>query len=173
MSAKVVVAAGLFDPLDSSHIRYLQKSKDLGHSLIVIIHNDRQAVLQKGRAFMPARERVRLVRSLGCVDMAIESTDDDTSVCKSLSMIHPDIFCINGGLSTTEFPEAAVCSKLGIRVIDVLGEKVQLSDRVIKQSLSFGGQGGNTGITVEAIGALHGVAAEASKALSQVAAMAA
>eukprot|EP00927_Polykrikos_kofoidii_P018818 TRINITY_DN1876_c0_g3_i2.p1 TRINITY_DN1876_c0_g3~~TRINITY_DN1876_c0_g3_i2.p1 ORF type:complete len:171 (+),score=32.43 TRINITY_DN1876_c0_g3_i2:66-578(+) len=170
MSAKVIVAAGLFDPLDSSHIHYLQKAKDLGRSLIVIIKNDAQAALLNGQAFMPARERVRLVRSLACVDVAIESTDVDMSVCKSLSMIHPDIFCIYGDPSTTDFPEAEVCSKLGIQVIDCLGEKVQLSNRVIKQSLLPGGHRENT---VEAAGSFRVVAAEASKALRQSAAMAA
>eukprot|EP00927_Polykrikos_kofoidii_P018815 TRINITY_DN1876_c0_g2_i1.p1 TRINITY_DN1876_c0_g2~~TRINITY_DN1876_c0_g2_i1.p1 ORF type:complete len:171 (+),score=31.53 TRINITY_DN1876_c0_g2_i1:109-621(+) len=170
MSAKVVVAAGLFDPLDSSHIRYLQKSKDLGHSLIVIIKNDRQVALEKGQAFMPARERVRLVRSLGCVDLAIESTDDDTSVCKSLSMIHPDIFCTCGDPSTMDFPEAAVCSNLRIQVIGGPGERIQPSNRVMKEPLSSAAQREND---VEAGKKWRDHVVEASKTLSLTAATAA
>eukprot|EP00927_Polykrikos_kofoidii_P018814 TRINITY_DN1876_c0_g1_i1.p1 TRINITY_DN1876_c0_g1~~TRINITY_DN1876_c0_g1_i1.p1 ORF type:complete len:171 (+),score=29.46 TRINITY_DN1876_c0_g1_i1:111-623(+) len=170
MSAKVVVAAGLFDPLDSSHLRYLEMAKDFGHTLIVIILNDTQAILQKGHAFMPACERVRLVRSFGCVDVAIESTDDDLSVCKSLSMIHPDIFCVFGDPRTTEFPEGSVCSELGIQVINGLGESVQLCEWAIKQSLSVGEQ---RELTVEGVGAMHELAADANKAVSQMVAVAA
>lgn len=60
--------------------------QDLGDKLLVIVNNDTQAndredskccqaCEKKGQPFMPARERVKLVRSLACVDAAIESID--------------------------------------------------------------------------------------------------
>eukprot|EP00927_Polykrikos_kofoidii_P056808 TRINITY_DN50892_c0_g1_i1.p1 TRINITY_DN50892_c0_g1~~TRINITY_DN50892_c0_g1_i1.p1 ORF type:complete len:128 (+),score=22.94 TRINITY_DN50892_c0_g1_i1:158-541(+) len=124
MSRKVVVASGYFDPLHYGHIEYLQKSKDLGDTLVVVVNNDKQASLKKGQPFMPARERVKLVRSLACVDAAIESVDDDASVCKSLAIIHPDIFTNGGDQKNEIIPEAEVCSRLGIRMVDGLGETI-------------------------------------------------
>jgi hypothetical protein len=48
-----------------------------GDRLIVIVNNDRQATMKKGKPFMPARERVKMIRALSCVDAAIEAVDDD------------------------------------------------------------------------------------------------
>lgn len=53
MSQVVVCASGYFDPIHWGHVEYLQKAKDLGTKLVVIVNNDRQAALKKGRAFMP------------------------------------------------------------------------------------------------------------------------
>jgi len=127
MSKKVVVASGYFDPIHYGHVEYLQKSKDQGDTLIVIVNSDHQATLKKGKPFMPCSERVKLVRSLECVDAAIESVDEDRTVCKTLSLLHPDIFT-NGGDQTNEsIPEAEVCNRLGIELRDGMGGKIQSS----------------------------------------------
>merc|ERR1712224_861024 len=115
---KVVVASGYFDPIHYGHVEYLQKSKDQGDTLIVIVNSDHQATLKKGKPFMPCSERVKLVRSLECVDAAIEALDEDRTVCKTLSLLHPDFFT-NGGDQTNEsIPEAEVCNRLGIELRD-------------------------------------------------------
>mmetsp|Transcript_52110 Transcript_52110/g.166940 ORF Transcript_52110/g.166940 Transcript_52110/m.166940 type:complete len:147 (+) Transcript_52110:102-542(+) len=134
MSQKVVVASGYFDPLHYGHIEYLQRSKDLGDKLIVVVNNDTQAALKKGQPFMPARERVKLVRSLACVDAAIESVDQDRSVCKTLAIIHPDIFTNGGDQRNENIPEAQVCAELGIHMVDGLGDKIQSSSWLIKSA---------------------------------------
>mmetsp|Transcript_100478 Transcript_100478/g.178474 ORF Transcript_100478/g.178474 Transcript_100478/m.178474 type:complete len:145 (-) Transcript_100478:81-515(-) len=132
MSQKVVVASGYFDPLHYGHIEYLQRSKDLGDKLIVIVNNDQQAARKKGQPFMPARERVKLVRSLACVDAAIESVDEDQSVQRTLKLLHPDIFTNGGDIKSDNVPEATVCQELGIKLVDGLGEKIQSSSWLIK-----------------------------------------
>jgi D-beta-D-heptose 7-phosphate kinase/D-beta-D-heptose 1-phosphate adenosyltransferase len=129
MLKQVVVASGYFDPLHYGHIEYLQKSKDLGTTLIVIVNNDKQAALAKGGSLMPIQERIKLVRSLSCVDAAIESVDDDHSVCKTLALLHPDIFA-NGGTQFNEMClEASLCDELGIRMVDRLGNQIEASTR--------------------------------------------
>mmetsp|Transcript_15541 Transcript_15541/g.37329 ORF Transcript_15541/g.37329 Transcript_15541/m.37329 type:complete len:148 (+) Transcript_15541:54-497(+) len=134
MTEKVIVASGYFDPMHVGHLEYLQRSKDLGGKLIVIVNNDRQASLKKGKPFMSCRERVKLVRGLKCVDAAIEACDDDRSVCKTLRILHPDIFT-NGGDQTNEsIPEAAVCKELSIEMVDNLGGKVQSSSWLISKT---------------------------------------
>lgn len=129
----VVCASGFFDPLHHGHVEYLQLSKDLGTTLIVIVNNDKQAELKKGEPFMRARERVKLLRSLACVDAVIESFDEDLSVCKTLEIVHPDIFTNGGGVSSSEIPEAEVCKRLEIRMVDGLGAKIQSSTKLIRR----------------------------------------
>ncbi|CAK9017099.1 unnamed protein product [Durusdinium trenchii] len=99
MSQKVVVASGYFDPLHYGHIEYLERSRDLGDKLLVIVNNDIQAADKKGQPFMPARERVKLVRSLACVDAAIEAIDKDQTVRRTLRILHPDVFTNGSFLS--------------------------------------------------------------------------
>eukprot|EP00931_Biecheleriopsis_adriatica_P008435 TRINITY_DN109623_c0_g1_i1.p1 TRINITY_DN109623_c0_g1~~TRINITY_DN109623_c0_g1_i1.p1 ORF type:complete len:149 (-),score=37.59 TRINITY_DN109623_c0_g1_i1:72-518(-) len=133
MSQQVVVASGYFDPLHYGHIEYLQRSKDLGDKLIVIVNNDKQASQKKGQPFMTARERVKLVRSLECVDAAIESVDQDMSVKRTLTLLHPDIFTNGGDMKNAHVPEADVCQELGIKLVDGLGEKIQSSSWLINR----------------------------------------
>lgn len=127
MSNITVCASGYFNPLHYGHIEYLEKSKDLGDKLIVIVNNDKQSLLKKGSSFMPESERLKIIRSLRCVDSAILSTDKDRTVCETLKLIHPDIFT-NGGDQTNEIiPEKKICQEMGTKLVDQLGEKIQSS----------------------------------------------
>jgi len=136
MTQKVVVASGYFSVLHVGHIEYLEKSKQLGDVLIVIVNNDHQTRLKKGHVFMPARERIRVLRALKCVDAVVESIDEDRSVCKTLAMLHPDIFT-NGGDQFNEcIPEAAVCKEMGIEMVDGLGGKIQSTTNLLANEVN-------------------------------------
>jgi cytidyltransferase-like protein len=74
MSDKIVCASGYFNPIHIGHIEYLQKSKDLGNKLVVIINSDKQSILKKGTSFMKEDERLKIVRSLKCVDFAVSNS---------------------------------------------------------------------------------------------------
>src|SRR3990167_3963191 len=66
-----VVASGYFDPIHSGHINYLREAKKLAGAkgeLIVILNNDKQAVLKKGSFFMPVKERKVILESIKYVD---------------------------------------------------------------------------------------------------------
>ena len=135
MSHKIiVVASGYFSPLHSGHIEYLQKSKALGDILIVIVNNDTQEILKKGTTFMTAAERVRVVRALECVDIAIESMDDDRTVCKTLASLHPHIFTNGGDQFNNTIPEKVTCDKYNIKLVDGLGMKIQSSSTLIENA---------------------------------------
>ena len=133
MPKKIVVASGFFSPLHSGHIEYLRKSKEIGDILIVIVNNDKQSILKKGFCAFPASERVKIVRELECVDVAVESIDQDRTVCKTLAMLHPDIFANGGDQFNIYIPEAEVCERMNIEMIDGLGEKVQSSRWILKE----------------------------------------
>jgi len=131
MSETIVCASGYWNPLHWGHVEYLQKSKDLGTKLIVIVNNDHQSLLKKGTTFMPQDERLKIVRSLSCVDTAILSVDEDRTVCKTLQIIHPHIFTNGGDQNNDTIPEREICEKLGIKLVDGLGNKIQSSSWLI------------------------------------------
>jgi cytidyltransferase-like protein len=131
---RIVVASGYFSPLHAGHVEYLQKSKALGDLLIVIVNNDRQEILKKGKSFMKASERIKVIRELRCVDVAIESIDEDRSVCKTLAALHPHVFTNGGDQFNQNIPEAGICKELGIELIDGLGEKIQSSSTLIENA---------------------------------------
>ena len=127
MKEKIVVASGYFDPLHIGHIEYLKLAKKLGDKLIVIINNDEQAKIKKGRHFMSEKERAEIVKSLKPVDEIFISIDKDKTVCKSLEFLKPNIFAKGGDRHAGEIPEAKICKELEIKIIDGFGKKIQSS----------------------------------------------
>src|SRR4029078_13045868 len=123
----IVVASRHFEIFHHGHLNYLQLAKKLGDKLIVIVSNDRQAKLKKGSVFMTAKERIQIIREFKCVDFVIEAVDDDPSVCKTLALLHPDIFAKGGDRTIDNIPETDICKQLGIKIVDGLGEKIQSS----------------------------------------------
>ena len=136
-----VAASGYFDPIHVGHIEYLEKSKALGDKLIVIVNNDNQTCMKKGKPFMSAEDRLKIVKSLKCVDDAFISIDTDSSVCKSLKACNPDIFANGGDRKEEEIPEAKICNELNIEMRDGLGEKIRSSSDLIKNNKHTDGCG--------------------------------
>lgn len=131
---KIVVASGYFDPIHVGHIECLEKAKKLGEKLVVIINNDIQAKIKKGKSFMSQEDRMKIVSSLRCVDEVFLSIDEDKSVCKSLEALKPDIFAKGGDRTIGEIPETPICNQLGIQIIDGLGEKIRSSSELVEKS---------------------------------------
>lgn len=132
MAEIIVCASGYFDPLHKGHVEYLELAKKLGTKLIVIVNNDRQATIKKGKSYMNEEERMMIVKALRCVDEVFLSIDNDKTVCQSIEAIKPNIFAKGGDRFAGEIPESAVCKKLGVKIIDGLGEKVQSSSSILK-----------------------------------------
>ena len=124
---KKVAISGYFDPIHIGHLEYIKMAKELGDYLIVIVNNDKQAVLKKGKSFMCEDDRLEIVSQIKNVDEAIMSIDDDKTVCKTLDLLKPDIFANGGDRSNTEIPEYKICKENGTQVIDGLGDKIRLS----------------------------------------------
>ena len=129
MSNKIirVAVSGYFDPIHIGHLDYLELAKKLGDKLVVIVNNNHQCKLKKGKPFMDELDRMRIVESLGIVDEVFLSIDSDRSVCKSLEEIKPDIFANGGDRATSEVPESVVCKKYNIEMVDGLGHKIRSS----------------------------------------------
>ena len=131
---KIVCVSGYFDPFHVGHLEYLEKSKKLGDYLFVIVNSDYQAQLKKKKAFMNQYERLKIIRSLKCVDAAIIAVDKDRTVRETLRIIKPDLFTNGGDQNNNTIPEIEVCQELDIDLVDGLGEKIQSSSWLIKSS---------------------------------------
>lgn len=124
---RTVAISGYFDPIHVGHLEYIIEAKKLGDKLIVIVNNNHQCVLKKGKPFMDENDRVTIVSSIKYVDEVFLSIDKDKTVCKSLEKIKPTIFANGGDRKNYEIPESAICKKYNIQIIDGLGEKIRSS----------------------------------------------
>ena len=122
-----VAVSGYFDPIHVGHLEYLRMAKELGDSLVVIVNNNYQCKLKKGKHFMDENDRVEIVKALRFVDEVFLSVDKDRTVCKSLEDIKPDVFANGGDRATSEVPETPVCKKFNIKMVDGLGDKIRSS----------------------------------------------
>ena len=124
---KKVAISGYFDPIHVGHIEYINNAKKLGDWLIVIVNNNKQCALKKGKHFMDENDRVTIVKNIKTVDEVFLSIDDDKTVCKSLKKLNPDVFANGGDRKNYEIPESKVCRENNIEIIDGLGDKIRSS----------------------------------------------
>jgi cytidyltransferase-like protein len=130
----IACVSGYFDPIHIGHIEYFKLAKNIADELMVIVNNDDQAVLKKGKPFMPADERMKIIQELKCVDYVVKSVDTDRTVCKTLETVSPKptFFCNGGDQNNNSIPEVDICNRLGIQLVDGFGEKIQSSSWLIK-----------------------------------------
>ena len=128
-SKKVVLTSGYFDPLHVGHIELFKLAKELGDKLIVVVNNDEQVVMKRGKKpFMDQEQRKEVIESIKYVDEVFISIDKrDTTQIETLKLLKPDVFAKGGDRFSYEIPEAAICRELGIKIIDGVGEKRQSS----------------------------------------------
>jgi cytidyltransferase-like protein len=140
MSKKFVVVAvsGYFNPLHVGHLELISRAKKMGDKLVVIVNNDRQVAAKGSVSFMSQVDRLKIIKALRDVDEVFLSIDNDQTVCRSLTKIHPDIFA-NGGdrKSLGDVPEYPVCQKLKIKMVDGLGKKIRASSKLIARAANL------------------------------------
>mgnify|MGYP001453400559 CR=1 FL=1 len=140
MKNKIIIVSGYFNPLHKGHIEYFKNAKSLGDKLIVIVNNDDQRKLKDSKEFMLEDERVLIVNELEITDQVFLSIDQDRTVSQTIEKIHSiyseksDLYFVNGGdQDNKNIPEVKICQKLGINLIDGLGEKIQSSSWLLKK----------------------------------------
>jgi hypothetical protein len=81
-----------------------------------------------------------IVKELKLVDKVILSIDTDKTVCKTIESINMsfknnyNLFFANGGDQNNNIlPEKGICDKLGIGLLDGLGDKIQSSSWLLKK----------------------------------------
>jgi glycerol-3-phosphate cytidylyltransferase/D-beta-D-heptose 7-phosphate kinase/D-beta-D-heptose 1-phosphate adenosyltransferase len=141
---KVVIISGYFNPLHIGHIQYIQGAKALGDKLLVIVNNDEQQLLKKGKIIMEESDRCNIVAALRDVDNVVLSIDSDPTVCETISYIARNLkdtnqlIFANGGDrdSSKEVPETFVCRKYGIEMVFDAGgiDKIESSSNINKRT---------------------------------------
>jgi len=88
---RVVFTNGVFDLLHPGHVRYLQRARALGDTLIVGVNSDRSVRANKGaeRPITPESERAELLAALAAVDHVVVF-DEDTPQ-EIVTMLQPDV----------------------------------------------------------------------------------
>lgn len=136
---KLVIVSGYFNPLHGGHLDMIEAAAALGDRLLVIVNNDKQQIMKKGKIILPQENRYRLMNALRGVDEVMLSIDEDPTVIETLRMVaktHPYdemIFAQGGDRDSDKVnPEAEVCREYGIKVIYGVGgtNKADSSTRI-------------------------------------------
>ena len=139
---RIAITSGYFDPIHLGHIELLELSRAQGDALWVIVNNDVQAALKKGKAFIPQSTRLGVVKALRVVDRAVLAVDADGSVCATLDLLlaeakaagHEAFFCKGGDRNAGNIPEMEVLNRHGSRLVDGLGAKIDSSSSIIARA---------------------------------------
>ena len=140
MKKKAIIVSGYFNPIHKGHLEYFQNAKKLADVLFVIVNNDHQRALKQSKEFQLEQERMLIVSSLRMVDTAILSIDTDRTVCATIASIAKDYgqefdlaFANGGDQNNNTIPERPICEKMGIALLDGLGDKIQSSSWLLKK----------------------------------------
>ena len=140
MKKKAVIVSGYFNPIHKGHLEYFNNSKAIADELFVIRNNDHQRALEGSKEFQSEEEGMIIESNIKAVDHAILSVDEDPTVCVTLEMIASkygqdyDLAFANGGDQNNEtIPERPICEKMGITLIDGLGDKIQSSSCLLQK----------------------------------------
>lgn len=135
----IVAVSGGFDPLHAGHVRLINEAKKLGTYLAVILNNDNWLKAKKGYVFMNQKDRKEILLSLESVDEVImtrhKEATKDTSVCKELEVLNPDIFANGGDRKKGNIPEYELCKSKNIKMVFNVGKggKIRSSSDLVKE----------------------------------------
>lgn len=136
----VIIVSGYFNPIHKGHLEYFELAKKCGDLLFVIVNSDLQRELKGSKPFQEEDERLKIVQSMRIVDKAFISIDKDKTVCSTLEFVHRqygrkfDLAFANGGDQFNQgIPEKEICMRLGITLIDGLGDKIQSSSWLLNK----------------------------------------
>ena len=68
---RISIVSGYFNPLHVGHLRMMAAASELGNRLVVIVNNDEQQLMKKGRIITSLEDRLEIVRALRIVDEAV------------------------------------------------------------------------------------------------------
>ena len=139
---RVGIISGYFNPIHTGHLDYIEGAKERCDLLYVIVNSDQQVNIKGSKQFMDEGSRLRIVRALSCVQKAMVSIDDDSTVCRSIKSIHKQycddpfvdgIYFMNGGdRKAGNTPESEFCEGNNIHLLyNVGGEKTESSSSLL------------------------------------------
>ena len=140
MKKRAIIVSGYFNPVHKGHLEYFESAKSLADELFVIVNSDLQRKLKGSKEFQDESERMFIISSFKLVDKTILSIDNDKTVRETIKKIYTDFhkyyeltFANGGDQNNKTIPEKSICNKLGIKLIDGLGEKIQSSSWLLNK----------------------------------------
>jgi D-beta-D-heptose 7-phosphate kinase/D-beta-D-heptose 1-phosphate adenosyltransferase len=114
---RIVFTNGCFDLLHIGHIRYLEKAKTLGDTLVVGVNSDRSVQDLKGpeRPILPEEERTEILSSLGCVDYV--TVFNELTPFELISSLQPHILVKGGDWTKDDVVGREVVERSGGEVV--------------------------------------------------------
>jgi FAD synthetase len=88
-----VMAQGVFDLLHLGHVHYLEKARELGDELVVVIASDKTVRARKHEPITPQEMRREMVAALRCVDRAVIGSDGEDPYV-TVQKLKPDIIAL-------------------------------------------------------------------------------
>ena len=141
MKKKAIIVSGYFNPVHKGHLEYFHNAKSKADELFVIVNSDFQRNLKGSKEFQDEEERVLIISNFRVVDKTILSVDKDRTVCKTIRKIANEYgkeyelsFANGGDQNNDTIPEKPICKELGVLLIDGLGDKIQSSSWLLKNS---------------------------------------
>jgi cytidyltransferase-like protein len=139
--ARASIVSGYFNPLHPGHLDLFEAARARTGYLVVIVNNDSQQVLKKGKVIQDEGDRMRIVRALRVVDAAYLAVEQGPGMDESLDVVrgdYPDTeleFC-NGGdrkdLDSLPADEVAAAERNRITLVYGIGgfDKADSSTRI-------------------------------------------
>jgi FAD synthetase len=118
-----VMATGVFDLLHPGHLYFLEKARELGDELVVVIARDSTVRRQKHEPITPEEMRRAMVESLKPVDRAILGTEGD--MYDIVEKVKPDIIAIG---YDQPFETGKIEEELGKRGLNVTVKRLPYQD---------------------------------------------
>lgn len=98
---KIVAAGGCFDILHPGHVTFLEKAKQAGDVLIVLLEADKKVQQLKGfnRPYHTQKMRAKVLSALSIVDfcLMLPFMESEESYNKLVQKIHPDVIAVTKG----------------------------------------------------------------------------
>jgi D-beta-D-heptose 7-phosphate kinase/D-beta-D-heptose 1-phosphate adenosyltransferase len=115
---KIVFTNGCFDLIHAGHVHVLDEAKKRGDRLVVGVNSDASVRRLKGsgRPIVTQKDRVRVLSSLGCVDLIVPFEED--TPLSLIDALRPDVLVKGGNCSLKNV--------VGRKLVESYGGKVQL-----------------------------------------------
>lgn len=129
---KIILVGGCFDIVHMGHIAFLQKAKEHGNFLIVLLESDESIKKMKGstRPIHTQSLRAKILGSLNSVDLVVQipqlKTDEEYS--KLVKIIEPDIIAVTKG--------DPILSKKRVHAQTIHGQVVEVIEKQKEHSTS-------------------------------------
>jgi len=113
---RIVYCYVVCDILHIGHILYLENAKAMGDLLIVGVLTDEAVMEKKPKPIFSFGERIKIIKSLKCVDLAIPQVS--YSPIENITKLKPDILMESDSHSKKDLKKILkTCEKLGIRMV--------------------------------------------------------